>query len=105
MAEPHNPTGPIPKELFDQIANAPFAGASKAIRQFDPMFGRAEGEVVKWRVEFTREVRETGVAYVEAASLEEAEKLAGALSDREIDGGRFDHVPDDWEIEEVRPTP
>lgn len=98
----HNPTGPIPKDLFDKIASAPFAGATKAIRQFDPMFGRAEGELVRWRVEFTRDVKETGVAYVEAASMEEAEKLAIALPEDKIDGGGFHHIPDHWEIEDVR---
>jgi hypothetical protein len=83
-------TGPIPREEFAKLLSAPYGEAAKRIRRYDPMWGRADGEKIKWRVEVTGQI--TGSAYVEASSEDEASKAAENLSAAEIDwdGGRED---------------
>lgn len=86
-------TGPIPREKFAELVNAPFGEASKAIRQHDPQWGRAPGAKFQWLVHVERSGSDQGRAWVDAASQEEAEQLAANLStfdvDWEYDGDRF----------------
>lgn len=93
-------TGPVPREKFAEIVNAPYGQAAKLIRKYDPMWGREEGEKIKWRVECSGTM--TGTAYVEASSEEEAMELADKLSASDVDwdGGR-----ENIEIESVEPKP
>lgn len=77
-------TGPIPREKFAEIVNAPFGYATKAIRKYDPFYGRKEGEKFKWAVRFTREVEEEGWGYVEAETEEEAIELGQALKEKDL---------------------
>lgn len=76
-------TGPVPRAEFAEAVAAPAGGAAKIIRQYDPFFQRAEGEKIRWRIEAKSQM--TGVAYVEAATQKEAEKLADDLDDAEFD--------------------
>lgn len=79
----HPVSGPVPIDEFRALVNAPAGEARKRIQKYDPLFGRAEGEKIKWQVTFTG--RGTGYATVMAASQKEAEKVADGLSDAEID--------------------
>lgn len=81
-------TGPIPRAEFAKLVDGPYGAAVKIIRRHDPMYGREEGEKIKWRVEVTGTM--TGTGWVEACSREEAEKAAENMSSSEIDwdGGR-----------------
>jgi hypothetical protein len=78
MAKLDPVTGPVPREQFNEIVNAPHGQAAKLIRKFDPLYGR-NGEKFTWAVRFTREVEEEGWGFVEAATEEEAEKLGRTL--------------------------
>lgn len=78
-------TGPIPREEFAKLASAPFGEAEKVIRKYDPLWRRKEGEKIKWKVTFSRTIRETGYATVEAENEKEAEKLADDVPDNKID--------------------
>lgn len=91
-------TGPIPREEFARLIDAPYGAALKAIRKYDPMYGRAEGEKISWCVEVT--AMTSGTARVEASSEEEAEKIAENLSSAEID---WDGAIEDLEVLSVRP--
>ena len=71
-------TGPVPREKFNEIVNAPYGQATKLIRKYDPLYGR-NGEKFKWAVRFTREVEEEGWGHVEAATEEEAIELGRKL--------------------------
>ncbi len=76
-------TGPISREEFQEIAAAPFGEAKKRIRQYDPFWGLQDGEKIPFLVELTGHMR--GEAVVMAANQKEADKLAGELTDAEID--------------------
>lgn len=75
-------TGPIPRLLFKGLVGAAHGQALKAIRQFDPLFGREPGEKIKWQV--TAECRVRGYATIEATSQNEANRLARDLLDAEF---------------------
>lgn len=93
-------TGPMPREKLKELAAAPAGEAVKIIRQYDPQWGRAPGEKFAWEVRVRRDGADTGVAYVEAASQEEADKLADDLDESEID---WDYSGDDFFITSVEP--
>jgi len=83
------------------LVSAPFGEAEKTIRKYDPLWGRKEGEIIKWRVKFTRTVYETGYATVEAENEKEAEALADDIPDSKISwdyGG-------EGEIDSIEVTP
>ncbi len=101
MAAHDKATGPIPREEFMALVSAPFGAAEKVIRKYDPLWGRKDGEKIKWRVKFSRKVWETGDAIVEAENEKEAEDLADNISDDDIS---WDCVySGDSEIEEITP--
>jgi hypothetical protein len=78
-------SGVFTREQLRELAAAPgFGSAAKIIRRHDPMWGRKDGEEIKWLVTFTRQVTENGHAYVRASSKEDAEKLAADLDSKNI---------------------
>ncbi len=87
-------TGPIPRDVFAEIVAAPHGKARDMIRKYDPLWGRVEGEPIKYRARFTRRAREVGYATVEASSEKEAETLANLL-----DTSTIDWQPDDFDEE------
>lgn len=92
-------TGPIPREKFAALVDAPFGEAAKQIRKFDPLWGLAQGTKIKWRVECSGKLY--GGAIVEASSEEEAMKLADKLTTNDVD---WDNGSDDFEILSVEPA-
>lgn len=78
-------TGPISREKFKELIDAPFGAAAKEIRKFDPLFGRAEGKTVKWRVTVQRDSQDQGIIYVDASSEEEALTIAEEANDSDVD--------------------
>lgn len=93
------PFGPIPRDEFMKLVEAPFGEAIKRIRKWDPLYGRAKGEKIKWKVECRGELY--GTAYVEAATQEEADKLADDLDCGAVDWG---DGSSDFEIDSVEPV-
>jgi hypothetical protein len=88
-------TGPIPREQFKEIADAPFGEATKIIREYDPQWGRAPGEKFEWKITVQRKGSDCGTAIIKAASEQEANEAADALSEFDIDwdcGEGFDVV-------------
>ncbi|MCK1445396.1 hypothetical protein IVB43_23715 [Bradyrhizobium sp. 48] len=77
-------TGPVPREKFSELVEAPHGQAVRMIRRYDPYYGRKEGEPFKWAVRFTREIEEEGYGYVEAATEEEAEELGRQLKEKDL---------------------
>jgi len=100
MTQLDRSTGPVPRDRFLEIANLPFGQAAKAIRKYDPMWGREEGEKISWRVECSGTM--TGTAHVEAASEEEAMELADMLTAADVD---WDGGHDDIEVISVAVDP
>ena len=100
-----NPYGPLSAEQFQTLVDAPFGKALQTLRQYDPMWGRAPGETIRWRVTVSRLVREVGTAYVEAASEREAENLAANLDDRQINWDWDSCNSNDEMVESVEPAP
>ena len=88
-------TGPLDRETFKKLTDAPFGKATEIIRQYDPFWGRGDGEKVRWKVEC--EATGRGVAYVEAISQKEANALADDLT---MDDIEWD---DDFDILSVKP--
>lgn len=89
----HDPiTGPLSRTEFAELVRAPHGYAKKVIRKHDPYYRLEPGEKVRFRVEASGRMR--GMAYVEAQSQQEAEKLADALSDASFDwqGADFDII-------------
>jgi hypothetical protein len=85
----HDPiTGPMPREKLAELIAAPHGEAQDIIRQYDPFWGLAPGAKIDFEVELCAEV--TGYAVVQAASLEEAKKLAEGLSADEVEFDRHD---------------
>ncbi|MBN8958022.1 MAG: hypothetical protein J0H17_15845 [Rhizobiales bacterium] len=78
-------TGPLSREEFAALIDAPYGRATEVIRKYDPMFGRAPGEQIEWEVTFERDVTQEGYAVVKASSEEEAREVAEGLSSFEID--------------------
>lgn len=98
-------SGPIPRDIFDELVTAPYGVAAKTIRKFDPTWDRAEGEKFKWRVRFEREVTEVGYATVEAESADEAEQIAQNLDEQEIlEAGETDNFCA-WDVISAEPRP
>lgn len=82
----HDPiSGPMPREEFQKLVDAPYGAALTEIRKYDPLYGRKPGEKIKWRVTLEREIAEVGTAYIEAETKEDAEKLADKLTEAQID--------------------
>lgn len=78
-------TGPIPRDKFKELVDAPFGAAAKEIRKYDPMFGRSEGETIKWRVTVQRDAHDTGTIYIDAKDEDEACELAEEASESDVD--------------------
>lgn len=97
-----SPTGPIPPEEFKALVDAPHGQALKAIRKYDPHYGKDDGDLRKWRVKLVKEVTATGFVTVEAVSEEEAGSLAHGISDYKIDWD-YDDDGTSW-AEEVKPA-
>lgn len=93
-------TGPIPRDVFAQIVNAPHGEAKRMIRKYDPLFGVQDGEKVKWKVTVERQGADQGYAIIEASSKEEADDLADELQEHEID---WDYDSGDLEVISVEP--
>lgn len=93
-------TGPISRETLQELVAAPFGEATKIIRQYDPQWGRADGEKFKWRVQVERSGADTGVAYIEAANKEEANKLADELTECDVE---WNYDSDSIDIVSVEP--
>ncbi len=73
----HDPiSGPMPRERLRELADAPFGEAAKAIRKYDPQFGRREGEKFEWEVRVERSGPDQGTVIVMAANEDEACDLA-----------------------------
>jgi hypothetical protein len=81
------------------LVNAPFGHATKAIRKYDPLYGRAVGEKINWRVR-CEAMRTTGIAEVEASSAEDAAAAAADLSFHEVD---WDGDEDSFRILSIEP--
>jgi hypothetical protein len=78
-------TGPIPRERFAEIVNAPHGKACEMILKYDPQWGRADGEKFDWKVRVERSGTDEGTAIVKAATEQEAMDAAEELSESEID--------------------
>lgn len=89
-------TGPLSRTEFAELVTAPYGEAKKVIRKHDPYYRLEPHEKVRFRVEVSGRMR--GMAYVEATSQAEAEKLADALTD-----ASFDWMGGDFDIIEVKP--
>ncbi len=95
-------SGPIPREKFDALVNAPHGEARDIIRQYDPFWGLPLGEKIEFEVEVRAEV--IGGAIVKAASLEEAKKLAKSLTRDDIEFDTYSLRDCDWTVETVEPV-
>ena len=96
-------TGPIPRDEFFSLVDAPCGRAAQVIRRYDPLWGRGlgDGKKIKWRVKLTQLVTMAGYVTVEAESQEEAGHLAEQIPDRDVSWD-FE-CADLSEIEEVEP--
>ena len=68
----HRSTGPLTPEELKELASEPFGAGLKAIRKYDPLYGRKEGERFRWRVRLS--ARAFAEATVMAANEEEAKE-------------------------------
>ena len=91
-------SGPIPLLQFRELIDLPFGRAAAVIQRYDPEWGRRPGEKFEWKVEVRR--ADQGVAYIKAASQEEADRLADDLVESDID---WDNDGDDFTIVSVEP--
>lgn len=99
----NNPiSGPVPREKFNALVDAPHGEARDTIRQYDPFWGLPPGAKIKFEVEVRADL--IGYAVVEAASLEEAKKLAAKLPVAEIEFDVHDLTDHDWTVETVNPV-
>jgi hypothetical protein len=94
-------TGPVPREVFAKLGEAPFGAAVKIIRRYDPLYGRVEGKKIKWTVLCETNGRRAGTAEVEATSEKAAEKAAENLS---YDDVEWDWDEDDFTIISIKPA-
>ncbi len=78
-------TGPMPREEFYALVEAPHGTAAKAIRKHDPFWGLPDGAKIEWCAIFTKEVEVEGYAYIKAASKSEAEVTAKQLTADKIE--------------------
>lgn len=82
------PFGPLSREMFQALVDAPHGSAAATIKKYDPLYGTGkEGPppAFKWRVRFSRRAREEGFAIIEAPTEAEAERKAAEMSENEID--------------------
>jgi len=93
--------GPLSREKLQELSAAPYGEALKEIRKHDPLFGLREGETITWRVRATRQAREYGYANVDAASQEEATRIAEKLDEANFSWDCDD--ADEFEIDTVEP--
>lgn len=96
------PYGPLSDDEIAALSVCPFGEAKKIIRKHDPLYGLEPGQKIKWAVKLTRTVEEEGYATVEAASKEQAEKLANNLKDTDIDW-HANCWGDDGDIQSIEP--
>lgn len=97
----HTSYGPVPAEVMAKAVAAPAGQAAKIMRQYDPLFGKGEGEPVRWKCKLSRTVRQSATVYVEAPTEEQAEELAAEFED---DSAVWDDDDtDDFEIESIEP--
>ena len=78
-------TGPMPADKFRELIDAPFGAAAKAIRQYDPLWGRSEGEKIRWSVRLSMDCPMVAAVTVEAETADEAENLAYEMSPHSIE--------------------
>lgn len=83
--------GPLSRDEFQALVDAPYGTAVRAIREHDPLFRREPGEKIEWLCRFSRVVDYQGEAYVWAETEEEARKRANALPEEDIEW-----VSDPW---------
>lgn len=93
-------TGPVPREKFVEAVSAPYGQAQKIIREFDPLWGLAEGEEIEWKVKAKISYPARGTATVRAAGVKEAEAKVDELTFDDFD---WDDL-DDFEIVSVEPA-
>jgi hypothetical protein len=92
-------TGPLSRETFKKLVDAPYGQAKKEIQKIDPLYGREPGELIEWKVRFRADMM--GTAFVKATSEEEAENLAAELSPNDVD---WDTYTDDFDVIDVEPS-
>ena len=92
-------TGPLSREEFKKLVEAPHGQARREIQKVDPLFGRSPGEKIEWRVRCRADMH--GTAFVKAATEQEAEALADELTSNDVD---WDTYSDDIEIWDVSPA-
>lgn len=97
----HPVFGPLPVAEWQAALAAPHGQATKIIRKYDPQWGRASGEKFEWTVKVERSGSSLGTATIKASSQEEANKIADALSEADID---WDDDDTGFEILSVEPT-
>ena len=85
IQRPDTVTGPLSREEFRGLVDAPYGQAKKAIRKHDPLFGVTPGEKIKWVVTAEQDCPMRGTAFVSAASKEEADELGGKLTYNDFD--------------------
>ncbi len=103
---PDKITGPLSREEFRALSNAPFGTALDVIRKHDPLYGRQPGEKLRWLVTLKREIPERGYATVMAETEEEAAQVAANLTEAEIDWEPdCDACYDEGTIVKVEPEP
>lgn len=95
-------SGPIPRETFDTLVNAPHGEARDLIRQHDPFWGLAPGTEIEFEVEVRAEV--IGGATVKASSLEEAKQRAKNLKAADIEFDTYGLSDGDWTVETINPV-
>ena len=100
MAKLDPVSGPMPRELLRDLANAPHGRAVKVIREYDPQFGRAEGEKFDWEVRVERLGADQGSVIVKAANEDEACELAEDADECEVD---WDYSHDGMNVISAKP--
>lgn len=81
--------GPLTIDRLKELADAPMGAATKALREHDPLWGRALGEKIKWRIEYEQCVTMGGYKIIEAESEDEAMKIFDKMEDSELDPDEF----------------
>lgn len=96
---PDPSTGPMPREEFAKLVSAPFGEARKAIRKYDPLYGRAPGEKITWTVRVEQMGRREGTVEVEAVDEKAAREKVHDLSGDDIE---WDCDDDDFRIVSIK---
>lgn len=92
-------TGPIPREEFAKLIDAPFGAATKAIRKYDPLYARAPGEKITWTVRVEAMGRREGTVEIEAPDEKSAREKVCDLSGDDIE---WDWDEDDFRILSIK---